>query len=168
MVNRWGNNGNSDILYFLGLQNHCRWWLTADMKLKDTCSLEEKLWQIKRPNWGGTMCTLEWLTQSESIKINAYFVSVAVICEGLYDFYHQASAGIGHYTRIRVSLLCKLLLSEVEDYSDRKFSNPSIMFFAWLFYVIYLFANMCSKIVCWFLKFIKKCLGKTVFKLIIL
>ena len=25
--NRWENNGNSDILYFLGLQNHCRWWL---------------------------------------------------------------------------------------------------------------------------------------------
>ena len=23
----WGNNGNSDKLYFLGLQNHCRWWL---------------------------------------------------------------------------------------------------------------------------------------------
>ena len=22
-----GNNGNSDRLYFLGLQNHCRWWL---------------------------------------------------------------------------------------------------------------------------------------------
>ena len=27
MVNRWGNNGNSDRLYFLSLQNHCRWWL---------------------------------------------------------------------------------------------------------------------------------------------
>ena len=25
MVNRWGNNGNSEKLYFLGLQNHCRW-----------------------------------------------------------------------------------------------------------------------------------------------
>ena len=25
MANRWGNNGNSDQLYFLGLQNHCRW-----------------------------------------------------------------------------------------------------------------------------------------------
>ena len=25
MANRWGNNGNSDTLYFLGLQNHCRW-----------------------------------------------------------------------------------------------------------------------------------------------
>ena len=27
MANRWGNNGNSDRLYFWGLQNHCRWWL---------------------------------------------------------------------------------------------------------------------------------------------
>ena len=27
MANRWGNNKNSDRFYFLGLQNHCRWWL---------------------------------------------------------------------------------------------------------------------------------------------
>ena len=25
MANRWGNNGNSDRVYFLGLPNHCRW-----------------------------------------------------------------------------------------------------------------------------------------------
>ena len=25
VANRWGNSGNSDRLYFLGLQNHCRW-----------------------------------------------------------------------------------------------------------------------------------------------
>ena len=25
MANRWGNNGNNDRVYFLGLQNHCRW-----------------------------------------------------------------------------------------------------------------------------------------------
>ena len=25
MANRWGNNGNSDRLYFFGLLNHCRW-----------------------------------------------------------------------------------------------------------------------------------------------
>ena len=25
MANRWGNNGNSNRLFFLGLQNHCRW-----------------------------------------------------------------------------------------------------------------------------------------------
>ena len=27
MGNRWGDSGNSDRLYFWGLQNHCRWWL---------------------------------------------------------------------------------------------------------------------------------------------
>ena len=27
MANRWRNNENSERLYFLGLQNHCRWWL---------------------------------------------------------------------------------------------------------------------------------------------
>ena len=26
-ANRWGNNGNSEKIYFLGLQNHCRWRL---------------------------------------------------------------------------------------------------------------------------------------------
>ena len=25
MANRWGNSGNSERLYFWGLQNHCRW-----------------------------------------------------------------------------------------------------------------------------------------------
>ena len=25
MANRWGNNRNSERLYFLGLQNHCGW-----------------------------------------------------------------------------------------------------------------------------------------------
>ena len=29
MANRWGN---SDWLYFLGLQNHCRWWLQHEIK----------------------------------------------------------------------------------------------------------------------------------------
>ena len=42
MANRREKSGNSDIFYILGLQNHCRWW---GMKLKDACSLEEKLWQ---------------------------------------------------------------------------------------------------------------------------
>ena len=27
MANRWGNSGNSVRSYFLGLQNHCKWWL---------------------------------------------------------------------------------------------------------------------------------------------
>ena len=32
MKNRWGNNGNSDTLYFLGLQNHCRWYCSHEIK----------------------------------------------------------------------------------------------------------------------------------------
>ena len=32
MANRWGNNGNSDRFYFLGLQNHCRSDCTGEIK----------------------------------------------------------------------------------------------------------------------------------------
>ena len=40
----FGNNGNSDRLYFLGPPKSLQ-MVTAAMKLKDACSLEEKLWQ---------------------------------------------------------------------------------------------------------------------------
>ena len=42
MANRWGNNGNSDRLYFWGAPKSLQ-MVTAAMKSKDTCSLEEKL-----------------------------------------------------------------------------------------------------------------------------
>ena len=42
MANVWGNDGNSDRFYFLGLQKPLL-IVTAAMKLRDTCSLEEKL-----------------------------------------------------------------------------------------------------------------------------
>ena len=32
MVNRWGSNGNSERLYFGGLQKHCRGWLCHETK----------------------------------------------------------------------------------------------------------------------------------------
>ena len=41
-ANRWGNNGNSGRLYFLGAPKSLQ-MVTAAMKLKDACSLEEKL-----------------------------------------------------------------------------------------------------------------------------
>ena len=34
MANWWGNNGNSERLYFLGLQNHCGPWLQLNSILK--------------------------------------------------------------------------------------------------------------------------------------
>ena len=44
MANRWGNNGNSERLYFGGAPKSLQ-IVTAAMKLKEGCSLEEKLWQ---------------------------------------------------------------------------------------------------------------------------
>ena len=49
MANRWGNTGNSNIVYFWWLQNHYRWWLRPSViKLKDACSLKEKLWPARQ------------------------------------------------------------------------------------------------------------------------
>ena len=43
MANRWVINGNSERLYFGGAPKSLQMVTTA-MKLKDTCSLEEKPW----------------------------------------------------------------------------------------------------------------------------
>ena len=32
MANRWVNNGNSDRFYFFGLENHCSWWRSHEIK----------------------------------------------------------------------------------------------------------------------------------------
>ena len=40
-ANRWGKSGSSDILFSQAPKS--LWMLIAAMKLKDTCSLEEKL-----------------------------------------------------------------------------------------------------------------------------
>ena len=40
MANRWGKNGNSDRLYFLGLKNHCR--CDYSHKIKRHLILERK------------------------------------------------------------------------------------------------------------------------------
>ena len=45
MANRWGNSGNSDRLPFSWSPKSLQ-MVTAATKLKDACSLEEKLWQI--------------------------------------------------------------------------------------------------------------------------
>ena len=42
-ANRWGISGNTDRLYFVGLQKSLQ-TVTAAMKLKDVYSLEVKLW----------------------------------------------------------------------------------------------------------------------------
>ena len=43
MANRWGNNGNSDRLFLGGGPPKSLQMVTAAMKLRDTCSVEENL-----------------------------------------------------------------------------------------------------------------------------
>ena len=42
MPNNWGNNGHWQILFSWATKS--LWMVTATIKLKDACSLEEKLW----------------------------------------------------------------------------------------------------------------------------
>ena len=42
VANRWGNNGNSDRLYLLGLQNHCGWWPQSWNLKNNACSFNSK------------------------------------------------------------------------------------------------------------------------------
>ena len=46
MANRWGNGGNSDRLFSWAPES--LQMVTATMKLKDTCSLEEKLYKPRQ------------------------------------------------------------------------------------------------------------------------
>ena len=48
MANRWGNNGKSDRLYFLGLQKHCLWWLQPWKAMTNLGSIL-KNWDITLP-----------------------------------------------------------------------------------------------------------------------
>ena len=43
MGNRWGNSRNSVRLYFLGLQNHFRWWLQPPSAIKRCLFLRKKV-----------------------------------------------------------------------------------------------------------------------------
>ena len=54
MANRWGNNGNYDRLFPWAPKSLRT--ATAAMKLKDTCSLEEKLWQTCCCCWVAKSC----------------------------------------------------------------------------------------------------------------
>ena len=48
MANRWGNNGKSDRLYFLGLQKHCLWWPQPWKTMTNLGSIL-KSWDITLP-----------------------------------------------------------------------------------------------------------------------
>ena len=64
MANRWGNSANSDRLLFFWAPKSLQ-IATAATKLKDSCSLEEKLWQPR-----------------QHIKKETYFANKCPSCQG--------------------------------------------------------------------------------------
>ena len=64
MANRWGN---SEILYYLGAPKSLQ-MVTAAMKLKDACSLEEKLW----PTWTSKSRDITLSTKVHLVKAMAF------------------------------------------------------------------------------------------------
>ena len=91
MANIWQNNGNSDRLYFLGLQNHCRWhlqpwnqktltpWkksydnLDSILKIRDV-TLLTKVWLIKAMVFPAVMYWYEsWtIMNAEHWRVDAF------------------------------------------------------------------------------------------------
>ena len=53
MANRWGNNGNSDRLYFFELQNHCTWSVLKE--INPDYSLEGLMLKLKLQYFGHLM-----------------------------------------------------------------------------------------------------------------
>ena len=74
MANRWGNNGNSDRLYFLGLWNHCRYeikrWLLLGRKAMTNLDSILKIRNITLPTSShsyGLSSSHVWMWQLEHI-----------------------------------------------------------------------------------------------------
>ena len=63
MANRWGNNGNSDRLYFFGRQNHC---ITADGDCSHEIQRHLLLERKAMTNWDGILKAKTLLCQKRS------------------------------------------------------------------------------------------------------
>ena len=104
MANRWGNNGNSDRLYFLGLQKSLQ-MVTAAMKLKDTCSLEEKLWKTRR--WKSLSCVwlfaTPWTIQSVEFSRPEYWSGSLSFLQRIFPT-QRLNTGLPHCTWILYQL----------------------------------------------------------------
>ena len=83
IANRWGNSGNSDRLYFGGLQNRCRWWhlgrkvmtnLDSIIKSRDI-SLPTKVHLVKTSFSSGHVWMWVWtIKKAEHRIIDAFEV----------------------------------------------------------------------------------------------
>ena len=115
MANRWGNNGNWETL-FLGatkslqmvtaafkLKEACsleeKLWPTYDFKLKEACSLEEKLWP-KACEKAETLRAKGHLLKAMDFPIQ--FSSVAQSCPTFCDPMNRSTPGLPEFTQTHV------------------------------------------------------------------
>ena len=121
MANRWGNNGNSERLYFLGLQNHCRWWLQPwNWKMLSSWkkSYDQPRKHIKKQR--NYFANKDLSSQSNSVQ----FISVAQSCLTLCNpciAAHQASLSITNYQNL-------LKLMSIEEMMPSTISSSVILF----------------------------------------
>ena len=113
MANRWGNNGNSDRLYFLGLQNHCRWWLQPWSK---RCLLLERKY----------MTNLDSILKSRDIALltKVHLVKAMVFPVVMYGCESWTIKKVEHWRTDAFELWCWRRLANPLDCKEIKPINP--------------------------------------------
>ena len=78
MANRWGNDGNSERLYFLGLQNHCRWWLQPFFSHFSLCLDSSCVYfkQVICKDESSTIQFILWFLVQLSFPIRGFFAEL--------------------------------------------------------------------------------------------
>ena len=118
MAHRWGNNGNSERLYFGGLQNHCRWWFSS---VQFSCSVVS---DSEIPWIAACQASLSITNSRSSLKLTS--IELVMPCNHL--------------------ILCRpLLLLPPIPPSIRVFSNESTLLMRWPKYWSFSFSIIPSK-----------------------
>ena len=100
MANRWGNNGNSETLYFF-LAPKSLQMVTAAMKLKDICSLEKSYDQPRQhiAPWRKAMTNLDGILKSSDVPLsrNVHVVKAMVFPVVMYGYESWATKKAEHW-----------------------------------------------------------------------
>ena len=115
MANRWGNNGNSERLYFGGFQNHCRW---GDC----SCEIKRRLLLGRK-----AMTNLDSIFKSRDITLptKVHLVKAMVFPIVMYGCESWTIKKAEHWRTDAFELLCWRILLRVPWTSRR--SNQSII-----------------------------------------
>ena len=115
MANRWGNNGNSDRLYVLGLQNHWRWWLQAwNKKTLAPCKQFSSVTQSYPNLWDPVDCSTPGFLSISNSRSLLKLISIELVMPSNH-----------------LILCCPLLLLPLIFPTIRVFSSESALHIKW-------------------------------------